>query len=169
MHRIMAFRRGRQDQRFGSVSFIVDWAPTPSRLAPGCRQLALPKTGRDGMGNDNVRIDSLELKGAKFAGLTAAVDPFFAGKEGTGSRPQRVRRASRDARLSAWRRAPRKGSLPAADDRILAIGTGEGERGPMIDISIGGLKVRALLDTGLPSGWPCRRGCCRTCRSRPAR
>ena len=131
--------------------FVVDWGANILAVSPRvAAELALPKTGRDEMGNENVRIGSLALHGAKFRGLTAAVDPFFSDKEEQGVLGLNV-----FAELLVTLDYPRsvvrleKGALPAADGRsILAIGTGEGEPGPTIDISIGGLKVRALLDTG---------------------
>ena len=69
----------------GPYRFVIDWGANLFALSPRLAQtLKLPRTGRDEMGNETVQVETLSLGGARFVGLTAAVDPFFDDKEEQG-------------------------------------------------------------------------------------
>ncbi len=133
----------------GPYPFVVDWGANLFAISPRlARTLKLPRTGRDEMGNETVQVGTLSLGGARFSGLTAAVDPFFDAKEEQG-----VLGVNVYAELLMTLDYPRKlvslekGSLPPADGQnILACGGGDPE--PSIEIFVGDKKIRAILDTG---------------------
>jgi predicted aspartyl protease len=141
--------------------FVVDWGANLLAVSPRVAgELKLPEIGTDAMGNRSVRIDSLAVGGARFEGLTAAVDSFFADKQEQGVLGVNV---YTDILLTLD--YPRgivrleKGSLPLADGkRILACRPADGPE-PAIEIALAGKPITVLLDTGarrlvmLPERW----------------
>ena len=134
----------------GPHRFVIDWGANLFAISPRlARTLNLPRTGRDEMGNETVRVETLFLGGARFAGLTAAVDPFFDDKEEQG-----VLGVNVYAELLMTLDYPRKlvglerGSLPPADGQTILACDGGDEPEPTIDVMLGEKKIRAILDTG---------------------
>jgi predicted aspartyl protease len=134
----------------GPYRFAIDWGANLFAISPRLAQaLKLPRTGKDEMGNENVRVETLSLGGARFLGLTAAVDPFFDDKQEQG-----VLGVNVYADLLMTLDYPRKlvvferGSLPPADGQTMFACDGGDDPEPTVEIMLGEKKIRAILDTG---------------------
>ncbi len=134
----------------GPFPFVIDWGANVFAISARLAQtLALPRTGRDEMGNETARIETLALGGARFLGLTAAIDPFFGDKEEQG-----VIGVNVFAGLLLTLDYPRKlvslerGSLPPVNGKDILDCDGGDDSEPTIEIMLGDRKIRAILDTG---------------------
>lgn len=134
----------------GPYRFVIDWGANLFAISPRlARTLKLPRTGRDEMGNEAVSVDTLSLGGARFVGLTAAVDPFFDDQEEQG-----VLGVNVYAELLMTLDYPGKlvslegGSLPPADGQNILACDGGNDPEPAVEIMLGDKKIRAILDTG---------------------
>jgi len=134
----------------GPYRLVVDWGANLLAVSPRvAAELKLPSSGIDRMGNENVRIDSLAIGGARLGGLTAAVDPFFAGRAEQGVLGVNVfREILLTLDYPRGRIRLEKGLLPPPDGkRILACDSADGPE-PAIEITLAGRPIRAMLDTG---------------------
>ena len=130
--------------------FVIDWGS--NLLAVSARvaaALRLPSRGVDDMGNAKVEVATLSVGAARFSGLTAAVDPFFDGKQEQG-----VLGVNVYAALLLTLDFPRgvvvleRGSLPRADgQRVFDCGSNGGDPEPAIEILVADHRIRALIDT----------------------
>ena len=130
--------------------FVVDTGANILGISPRvAEELRLETQGTDPMGNANVHVETLTIGAARFHGLTAAVVPFFAGKEEQGVIGISLLRG-----LLLTFDYPRgrlrfeTGALPSADGRrVLACETSEGG-GLVVPITVAEKTRQAVLDTG---------------------
>ncbi len=134
----------------GPHRLVLDWGANLLAVSPRlAAELRLPEAARDAEGNRAVHVTELAIGAARFSGLTAAVDPFFADKEEQG-----VLGVNVYADILLTLDAPRgqvrleRGSLPPADGKhILACLPQDGPE-PALEIGLAGQTVSVLLDTG---------------------
>lgn len=130
--------------------FVVDTGANILGIAPRvAEELRLAAEGTDPMGNANVRVATLSIGSARIHGLTAAVVPFFAGKEEQGVIGINL---LRDLLLTfdypGGRLRFERGALPPADGRrVLACETSEGGA-LVVPITVAEKPRQAVLDTG---------------------
>lgn len=130
--------------------FVVDTGANILGISPRvAEELRLEAQGTDPMGNANVRVRTLSIGAARFHGLTAAVVPFFAGKEEQGVIGINL---LRDLLLTfdypGGKLRFERGILPPADGRrVLACETSEGG-GLVVPITVAEKRRQAVLDTG---------------------
>jgi len=138
----------------GPFRFVVDWGANVFAVSPRLSRTAgLAETGRDGRGNPTSRVGTLEIGGARFSGLTAAVDPFFDGEGEDGVLGLNVfRDVVNVIDYPAGRFRIEEGALPAADGKSTFAYEADGEEQMTIPIEVAGRPFRAVLDTGASQG-----------------
>lgn len=134
----------------GPYRFVIDWGAnifaTSPRLA---KELSLPILGADQMGNANAQVDRLDIGGAQFQDLTAALDPFFDQSDEAGVIGRNVFQGLlQTLDYPAGRFRLEKGRLPPPDGQTILAYTPTQGGAPLIQAELDGQEFQAVLDTG---------------------
>ena len=134
----------------GPYRFVVDWGANIFAMSPKIAgDLKLPVLGTDTMGNQNAYVTTLSIGAAKFQGLTAVLDKFFANADENGVIGRNVYEAllttldypNQIVRFEA-------GELPPANGSDILTYTPTEGGAPMLDLELDGKHFPAVVDTG---------------------